>query len=127
MPLTVRDIMLVDVPPVYPEDPIERVVQIMREHELPGVPVINEGGRCVGIITESDLIMAGEKEDLHLPHYVELFGGFVFLESTRKFEGRLPKATGATAPDVMTENPLTIDPDATVDEAARVIARHKHN
>src|SRR3954462_10465332 len=127
MPLTVRDIMLVDVPPVYPEDPIERVVQIMREHELPGVPVINEGGRCIGIITESDLIMGGEKEDLHLPHYIELFGGFVFLESTKKFEERLRKAIGAVAQDVMTEEPITIEPDAGVDEAARLIARSKHN
>ena len=71
--------------------------------------------------------MAGEKEDLHLPHYVELFGGFVFLESTKKFEERLRKAIGAVAHDVMTEDPITIGPDEPVDEAARVIARHKHN
>ena len=127
MALTVRDIMEVDVPPVYPEDPIEKVVQVLREHELPGIPVVNEGGRCVGIITESDLIMGGEKEDLHLPHYIELFGGFVFLESTKKFEERLRKAIGAVAEDVMTEDPVTIEPDASVDEAARVIARTKHN
>ena len=127
MALTVRDIMEVDVPPVYPEDPIEKVVQVLREHELPGIPVVNEGGRCVGIITESDLIMGGEKEDLHLPHYIELFGGFVFLESTKKFEERLRKAIGAVAEDVMTADPVTIEPDASVDEAARVIARTKHN
>jgi CBS domain-containing protein len=127
MPLTVRDIMETEVPPVYPEDPIEQVVQTMRRHELPGVPVINEGGRCVGIITEADLIMAGEEQDLHLPHYIELFGGIVFLESTKKFEERLRKALGASAQDVMTEDPITIHPDATVSEAAREIAKNKHN
>src|SRR5690349_10628576 len=127
MALTVRDIMEVDVPPVYPEDPIEKVVHVLRDHELPGVPVINEGGRCIGIITESDLIMGGEKEDLHLPHYIELFGGFVFLESTKKFEERLRKAIGAVAQDVMTEDPVTIEPEATVGEAARMIAATKHN
>jgi CBS domain-containing protein len=127
MPLTVRDIMDSDVPPVYPEDPIEKVVQVLRDHELPGVPVVNEGGRCVGIITEADLVLRGEKDDLHLPHYIELFGGFVFLESTKKFEERLRKAIGAVAQDVMTEDPITIEPDAGVEEAARVIARSKHN
>ena len=127
MPLTVRDIMEIDVPPVYPDDPIEQVVHTLRDHELPGVPVINEGGRCVGIITEADLILAGEKEDLHLPHYIELFGGIVFLESMKKFEERLRKAIGATATDVMTPDPITISPDASVAEAAQVIARHKHN
>jgi CBS domain-containing protein len=127
MPLTVREIMEVDVPAVYPEDPIEKVVQTMRQHELPGIPVINEGGRCVGIITDADLVMAGEEEDLHLPHYIELFGGIVFLESTKKFEERLRKALGSMASDVMTEDPVTISPDANVAEAARVIARRKHN
>ncbi len=124
---TVRDIMVVDVPAVYPDDPIESVVATLRDHELPGIPVINEGGRCVGIITEADLIMAGESEDLHLPHYIELFGGIVFLESTKKYEERLRKALAAKASDVMTEDPLTISPDATVAEAAQAIARHKHN
>ena len=127
MALTVRDIMDTNVPPVYPDDPIEQVVRVLREHELPGVPVINEGGRCVGIITEADLVLAGEEADLHLPHYIELFGGIVFLESTKKFEERLRKALGATATDVMTEDPVTISPDATVAEAGRMIARHKHN
>jgi CBS domain-containing protein len=127
MELTVRDIMETNVPPVYPDDPVEHVVGVLRDHELPGVPVINEGGRCVGIITESDLILAGETEDLHLPHSIELFGGIVFLESTKKFEERLRKAIGAKAADVMTEDPITIGPDASVAEAARMIARHKHN
>src|SRR3954468_9249401 len=127
MALTVRDIMETSVATVYPEDTIERVVRTMREHDLPAIPVVNEGDRCVGIITEADLIMAGEEADLHLPHYIELFGGMVFLESTRKFEERLRKAIAATARDVMTEEPVTISPDASVAEAGRTIARHKHN
>jgi len=127
MPLTVRDIMETGVATVYPEDPIEDVVHTMRRHDLPGIPVINEAERCVGIITEADLIMGGEQEDLHLPHYIELFGGIVFLESTKKFEERLRKAIGSMASDVMTADPVTISPDATVGEAARVIAGRKHN
>ena len=127
MPLTVRDIMDTRWLTVHPEDTIETVVRRMREHELPGIPVVNDGDRCVGIITEADLIMAGEEGDLHLPHYIELFGGVVFLESTKRFEERLRKAVGATARDLMTEDPVTIEPDASVGEAARLIARRKHN
>jgi CBS domain-containing protein len=125
--LTVRDIMETDVPAVYPEDPIEKVVRTMRDHELPGIPVVNEGGRCVGMITEADLVMREEQSDLHLPHVIELWGGVVFLESTKKFEERLRKAIGWLAQDVMTPEPITIHPAATITEAAREIARHKHN
>jgi CBS domain-containing protein len=100
---------------------------VLHENELPGIPVVTAGGRCVGIITEADLIMTGENSDLHLPHYFELFGGLVFLESMDQFEERLRKATAAVARDLMTEDPVTIEPSASVHEAARAISRSKHN
>ena len=124
---TVRDIMETEVPRVLPSDSVESVLRVMREHELPGVPVVNEGGRCVGIITDADLVISEEGSDLHLPHYFELFGGVVFLEPLRRFEQRLRKAFSSTAGDLMTEDPLTIGPDATVREAARVISESGHN
>jgi CBS domain-containing protein len=127
MALTVAEIMETDVPVVRPEDSVEKVVEVLREHELPGVPVVNDGGRCVGIITEEDLIISGEDADLHLPHYFQLFGGFVFLESLGHFEERLRKAVASTAGDLMTENPVTIEPSASAQDAARIIARRRHN
>ena len=119
--------MEADTPTVAPDDSVDTVLAVMREHELPGVPVVNDGGRCVGIITEEDLIISGEDADLHLPHYFQLFGGFVFLESLGHFEERLRKAVASTAGDLMTENPVTIEPSASAQEAARLIARRKHN
>src|SRR5918994_1269843 len=119
MAKTVREIMDTDVPTVTIADSVETVLEVLRDHELPGVPVINEGGRCVGIITEEDLILSGENEDLHLPHYFELFGGFVFLEPLSHFEDRLRKATAALARDLMTEDPVTIEPHEPVADAAR--------
>jgi CBS domain-containing protein len=127
MALTVRDIMESDVPTVRPEDSVEMVLRTMREHQLPGVPVVNDGGRCVGIITDADLVLREEDADLHMPHYFELFGGVVFLEPLGKFEQRLRKAFSSTAEDLMTEDPITIEPDAGVGQAARTIARSKHN
>jgi len=127
VPLTVADIMDAPTPTVEPEDTVERVLRVLNEHDLSGVPVVNSGGRCVGIITEADLVLAGEDADLHLPHYFELFGGFVFLESLGHFEERLRKATAALARDLMTEDPVTIEASASVQDAAHLISRSKHN
>jgi CBS domain-containing protein len=124
---TVRDIMDTDAPTVRPDTPVEDVVQVMKENELSGIAVVNDGGRCVGIITDDDLVFAGEEADLHLPHYIELFGGIVFLESHKHFEDRLQKALASKASDLMTEDPVTIGPDASIAEAGRLIARKKHN
>jgi CBS domain-containing protein len=127
MALTVRDIMETDVPTVQPHDSVETVLRLMRSHELPGIPVVNDRGRCIGIITDADLVLSEEEGDLHLPHYFELFGGVVFLEPLRKFEQRLRKAFSSTARDLMTEDPVTIEPDEPVKRAARMIAESKHN
>ncbi|NLT06732.1 MAG: CBS domain-containing protein [Solirubrobacterales bacterium] len=127
MPKTVRDIMEADTPTVAPEDSVEHVLAVMREHELPGVPVVNDGGRCVGIVTEADLVLPDDSGDLHLPHYVNIFGGTVFLEPLKRYEDRLRKAFASNAGDMMTEDPDTIDADETVEEAARLIHESGHN
>ncbi|MBA2347168.1 MAG: CBS domain-containing protein [Solirubrobacterales bacterium] len=124
---TVADIMDVAPVTVAPETSLEAVVSVLKENEVNGVPVVNEGGRCVGIITEADLVIGDEDGDLHIPHYIELFGGLIFLEGMRQFEAKLRKATAATAEDLMTADPVTIEDTATVKEAAHVISAKHHN
>jgi CBS domain-containing protein len=123
----VRDIMDPDPATVAPETPVEEVVRLMREHELPGVPVVNDDGRCVGIVTEADLVLPDDQGDLHIPHYVNLFGGTVFLEPLSRFEHRLRKAFASDAADMMTRRPDTVGPDTTVRDAARLIHESGHN
>ncbi len=124
---TVADIMDREPVTVSPEATVEEVVQTLKRHELPGVPVVNDGGRCVGIVTEADLVIADEEGDLHIPHYIELMGGVVFLEPLRRFEERLRKAVAAKAEDMMTAEPVTVDADASVRQAAGIIAEEGHN
>lgn len=124
---TVAEIMDASPATVGPDATLEEVVRRLREHEVNGLPVVNDGGRCVGIITENDLVIGDEQGDLHVPHYIELFGGLIFLEGMRNFEARLRKATAAKAEDLMTADPVTISPDATIKEAAKLIAAKHHN
>ena len=127
MPVPVREVMDPNPVTVTPETPVEDVVRLLGETELPGMPVVEPGGRCVGIVTEADLVIADEQGDLHLPHYIQLFGGIVFLEPLRHFEDRLRKAFASKASDLMTEDPATVETDASVAEAARIIHETGHN
>jgi CBS domain-containing protein len=124
---TVREIMETDVVAVKAEDDVEGVLKLLRRHDLPGVPVVDDRGRCVGIVTESDLVIADEQGDLHLPHYIELFGGVVYLEPLKHFEERIRKAFASKVRDMMSADPVTITAGATVEEAARLIATKRHN
>jgi CBS domain-containing protein len=124
---TVADIMERDVVTASPDDDVESLIKLLREHELPGVPVVTGDQHLVGIVTDSDLILSGESNEIHLPHYLELFGGVVFLEPLQHLEDKLRKAFATKVSDMMTADPQTISPDAPVEEAARLISRSGHN
>jgi CBS domain-containing protein len=124
--LTVADIMDPDVVTVSPEDDVATLIKLLREHELPGVPVVRDG-RLVGIVTDGDLVLRSDDADLHLPHYLELFGGIVFIEPLKHLEDKLRKAFATRVSDMMTRDVITIAPTATVREAARKISSSGHN
>jgi CBS domain-containing protein len=124
---TVREIMDSNPETVTPDASVEEVVSTLRQNELPGVPVVDEDGRCVGIVTEADLVLPDADGDLHIPHYINLFGGTVFLEPLSRFEERLRKAFASSARDMMTPDPDTVGPDTSVREAARRIHETEHN
>ena len=119
--------METDPPTVAPDTPVEEVVRTLRSNELPGVPVVDGDGRCVGIVTEADLVLPDDEGDLHIPHYINLFGGTIFLEPLSRFEGRLRKAFASKADDMMTRDPDVVGPDTSVREAAHLIHNSGHN
>ena len=123
----VRDIMDPDPVTVRPDTPVEEVVAALRQNELPGLPVVEEERGLVGIVTEADLVLPDDEGDLHIPHYINLFGGTIFLEPLSRFEQRLRKAFASNAADMMTSDPDTVAPDTTVQEAARIIHESGHN
>lgn len=125
---TVAQIMDADPVSVTPETDVETVLSVLKSNELPGVPVVNEGGRLVGIVTEADLVITDDAgAGVSLRHYIELFGGVIFVESLHHYEARLRKAFASTAADMMTEDPASIGPDASVEDAAKLISRSGHN
>ena len=127
MPDRISEIMDPNPVTVAPDTSVEDVVAALRDNEAPGLPVVDADGQLVGIVTEADLVLPDDQGDLHIPHYVNLFGGTVFLESLNHFEARLRKAFAATAADMMTREPDTVTPDTSVRDAARLIHESGHN
>src|SRR5215831_7834306 len=112
---------------VHAEDDVQSLLRLLREQELPGVPVVDHTDHVIGIVTEADLVIRDEDADIHLPHHIDLWGGVIYLESTKHYEERLRRAFAATVADMMTRDPVTVRPDDTVRHAARLIAERKHN
>ena len=126
---TVADIMERDAPSIALDASVEEVIAQFRELDVPALPVVNEGGRCVGVITEKDLVLLDDDDgDLHIPHYVELFGGLVFFPpELRHFRERLRKAAASQAKDLMTEPAIVVEPGTSLHEAAHLIVERGHS
>lgn len=127
MPDQIKEIMDTDPVTVTEDTNVEDVVATLKTHELPGVPVLDGEGQLVGIVTEADLVLPDDQGDLHIPHYINLFGGVVFLEPLGRFEKRLRKAFASSAADMMTRDPDTVGPDTSVRDAAKLIHESGHN
>jgi acetoin utilization protein AcuB len=56
--LQVKEIMTRNPITVSPEDTVERAAQLMLEHTISGLPVVDEKGEVVGILTQSDVFRA---------------------------------------------------------------------
>jgi CBS domain-containing protein len=59
-----RDIMTTDVVTVSPDTRVEKIAILLLERHISGVPVTDEEGRVVGIVSEADLIGGSIRRDL---------------------------------------------------------------
>jgi CBS-domain-containing membrane protein len=126
-PQTAADIMDREVPRVSRSDEARRVIELLADRDISAIPVIDSEDRVVGIVSESDLVLSEEEADLHLPHFINIMGGIVFVESMKGFEQKLNKAFATKVRDLMTPDPVTVAETDSVDRVARLIAEKHHN
>ncbi len=124
---TAAEIMDADVPTVSPEADARAAIELLAKTEIGALPVIDTDRKVVGIVSESDLILSDEEADLHLPHYLNIMGGIVFVGSMKGFEKRLDKAFATKVSELMTADPIVARSDDDAETVARVIAEKHHN
>src|SRR5215212_9509612 len=124
---TAGEIMDREVPTVTPDDDARAAIDLLAKGDLGAIPVVDNDNKLVGIVSESDLVLSEEESDLHLPHFLNIMGGIVFVESMKGFEKRLNKAFATQVSDLMTADPVCAKSYQPVDRVARLIADHHHN
>jgi CBS domain-containing protein len=115
----VKDFMTRKVVTVTPETSILDAARLMLDHKISGLPVVDDEGRTVGIISEHDLLRSGKTDvQTERPHWLRLMIERANLadESTR-FQER-------TVSEAMTPDPVTITETAPLEEAGRLIGEN---
>jgi CBS domain-containing protein len=123
--MIVRDIMTRDVLTARPETPVYAVARLMQDSRLSGVPVVDDGGRVLGIVTESDLILRNTR--LEPPAFFQILDGRIPLESPSHYQKRIRHILGTRASDIMTEKVVTIGPEELIEDLAALFIDRRVN
>ena len=120
--LTARDIMRKDVVTIGADASVRELAELLSQHKVSGVPVLDPEGRVVGVATEGDVIY--QDAELHFPHYVQFLDSVIYVDSIRRFEERFRKAYGTKVADIMSDEVISVEPDTSIrDIATEMIER----
>ena len=123
--LKVKDIMTTEIITVSPETEIVQATKLLLENRINGVPVLDETGRLVGILCQSDLI--AQQQKLPIPSFFTLLDGLIPLISEKQLDKQVRKIAAVTVAEAMTPNPVTVQPDTNIEEvAALMVDRNFH-
>jgi CBS domain-containing protein len=124
---TAAEIMDAEVPTVTREQDARSAIELLAQTDKGAIAVVDSDNKVVGIISESDLILSEEESDLHLPHYLNIMGGIVFVGSMKGFEERLNKAFATNVRDLMSTDPVVVSTEDDAETVAKRIADKHHN
>jgi CBS domain-containing protein len=119
MAKTVAEIMTQDPIVVTSQTSLDEAIQIMAERRFSGLPVVDAGGKLLGIISQGDLMW--RESGVTPPPYIMVLDSVIYLENPAKYQRDLHKALGQTVGEVMTKNPQTIRPEKSLREAAELM------
>ncbi len=116
---TVAEIMTQEPITVKAETPLHDAIKILAEKRIGGLPVVDDTGHLIGIISETDLMW--QKTGFTPPAYIMILDSVIYLQNPVNFQRDLHKALGQTVGELMSEKTVTISPDKPLTEAAKIM------
>lgn len=121
----VKDFMTPDPVTIQPTETVEAAVKLMETRQISGLPVVDDTGTLLGILSEGDLLV--REAPFQAPLYMTLLGSIIYFESPAQFHQHMKKSLGMLVQDIMTPHPVTIAPDVSLPQAAQLMLDKKVN
>lgn len=115
-----RNVMTSPVVTAGPDTTVLEIVQLMLDNKISAVPILDEAGMLIGLVSEGDLMRRSEMGTArHPPWWLSAFRGTVSLA-----DGFI-KSHGVLASEVMTRQLITADEDTPLWKIAETLEKKK--
>jgi CBS domain-containing protein len=117
-----RDVMVSPVTTVTPGTSVGNLARTLLENRISGVPVVDDGGKLVGMVSEGDLLHRSEAGTER-----RLSGWLRMLAGEDQLAADYIKARGRRVADIMTQGVVTATPDTPLQEIAMLMEKRAVN
>jgi CBS-domain-containing membrane protein len=115
-----RDVMTERVISIAPDANVLQAARLMLQNHVSGLPVVDDNGALLGIITEGDFLRRSELgTEKRRPRWLE------FLIGPGKLAGEYVQASGRKVEEVMSRELVTIGEDTPLDEIVHLMEKHR--
>ena len=114
------DVMVRDVVTVKPNDDVAHAVELLVKHDISALPVVDDQGAVVGVLSEADLIHRAELgTEKSRPWWLEA------ITPAASLAADFAKSHGRRVEEIMSTRPVTAAEDAALAEIAALLERHR--
>src|SRR5271169_3392277 len=114
------DVMTRNIFSVRPDATVAEAIRTMLDKQISGLPVIDEAGRLVGILTEGDLLRRGETgTERQRPRWLEILMG------PGRLAGEYVRTHGRKVDGIMTRDLVSVTPDTPLKEVVELMERRR--
>jgi CBS-domain-containing membrane protein len=112
-----------DVITVTPQTGLRELARILSEKNINGVPVVDDQGKVLGVVCDSDLV--NQNRPLHIPTVFVILDSVIPLENPWRFQKEFKRLTATTVEDIYSRPAVVVEPDTDVSEVARLMGERK--
>jgi len=116
-----RDIMSADVVSVGPDTNVRAAVALMLERRISGLPVVDDKGKLVGLLTENDLVL-GTKSGL--PVHLQLLDDLLGAKDPTRHLKQMQDIGNKPVSALMVKDVVTAGPNTPVGELVALLVNN---
>ena len=117
--LSVADVMTKPLLSVTPETPLQQAVQLINDHNVSGLPVVDAQGSLIGELSEQDLMV--RESGVDAGPYVMLLDSVIYLRNPLNWDRQVHQVLGNCVSDLMRKDVHSCQGDLPLSRAASLL------